>query len=105
MAFLGIGILSWITFLPVLGMIIVLLLPKENGKVIRWTSLGITLLQVVLAVVIYQNFDRSLAGVTSQATMQFVERASWIDISSVGSGASTSNISWGSTGSVWRWSC
>jgi NADH-quinone oxidoreductase subunit M len=84
MAFLGIGILSWITFLPVLGMIMVLLLPKENGKVIRWTSLGVTFLQLVLAVVIYQNFDRSLTGITSQAQMQFVERASWIDISSVG---------------------
>lgn len=83
MDLLGIGILSWITFLPIVGMVIVLMLPKEMKSAIRWTSLAMTLLQVVLAIVIYQNFDRSLAGINSQATMQFVERATWIDIKSV----------------------
>jgi len=28
--FLNVGILTWITFLPVLGMIVVLLLPKNS---------------------------------------------------------------------------
>jgi NADH-quinone oxidoreductase subunit M len=79
----GIGILSWITFLPVLAMVIVLLLPKDNPRAIRWTSLGATLIQVVLAAVIALSFDRSLAGITQQGQMQFVERASWIDIGSV----------------------
>jgi NADH-quinone oxidoreductase subunit M len=83
LSFFGIGILSWITFLPVLGMVIVLFLPKENRAAIRWTSLVFTLLQVLLAAVIYMRFDRALAGVTSQATMQFVEQGTWIDISSV----------------------
>jgi NADH-quinone oxidoreductase subunit M len=84
LSFLGIGILSWITFLPVIGMVIVLLLPKENAKAIRWSSLGFTFLQVILAAVLYVNFDRSLTGITTQTQMQFVERATWIDISSVG---------------------
>jgi NADH-quinone oxidoreductase subunit M len=79
----GIGILTWITFLPVAGMVIVLLLPRESRDAIRWTSLAITILQVILAVIIFTRFDRTLAGVNSAAGMQFVERATWIDIQSV----------------------
>ena len=80
---LGIGILTWITFLPVVGMVLVLLLPKESKDAIRWTALAATVLQVVLAVVLYARFDRSLAGINTEAGMQFVEKASWIDIQSV----------------------
>ncbi len=80
---LGIGILTWITFLPVVGMVIVLLLPKESRDAIRWTSLAITVMQVVLAIVIFMRFDRSLAGINTEAGMQFVEKATWINIQSV----------------------
>jgi NADH-quinone oxidoreductase subunit M len=82
-SFLGIGILSWITFLPVLGMVLVLLLPKESRGVIRWTALSFTVLQVILAVVLFTRFDRALAGINSAAGMQFVERLTWIDVKSV----------------------
>jgi NADH-quinone oxidoreductase subunit M len=80
----GIGILSWITFLPVAGMVIVLMLPKERKDWVRWTALVVAALQVVLAVVIYMRFDRSLGGINSAAGMQFLERFSWIDVKSVG---------------------
>jgi NADH-quinone oxidoreductase subunit M len=79
----GIGILTWITFLPVAGMVAVLLIPKDARNSIRWTSLGITAIQVVLAVLIFMRFDRGMAGINSQAGMQFLERATWIDIKSV----------------------
>ncbi len=80
---LGIGVLTWVTFLPVLGAIAVLVLPKEQKGTIRWTSLLFVGLQLILAFVILLKFDRSLAGINSLAGMQFVERASWIDIKSV----------------------
>ena len=80
---LGIGVLTWVTFLPVLGAIAVLVLPKEQKGTIRWTSLLFVGLQLVLAFVILLKFDRSLAGINSLAGMQFVEKASWIDIKSV----------------------
>ncbi len=73
----GIGILTWITFLPVVGMVAVLLLPKGGNNAIRWTALGFTVVQVILAVIIYAHFDRSRAG------MQFVEKGTWIDVKSV----------------------
>ncbi len=80
---LGVGILTWITFLPIAGMAIVLLLPKEQKDAIRWTSLVFTVLQVVAAAAIFSRFDRTMAGINTQAGMQFVERATWIDIKSV----------------------
>ena len=80
MQFLGIGILSWITFLPVIGMVLVLLLPKDNKNLVRWASAGITGLQLLLAVVIYMNFNRGLGGVNDVAGFQFLEQARWIDI-------------------------
>ncbi len=83
MEIMGIGILTWITFLPVVGIVIVLLLPKEQRDAIRWTALFFTALQLVLAVVIISRFDRGMAGINSQAGMQFVEKATWIDIKSV----------------------
>lgn len=83
MQLLGIGILSWITFLPVVGMIIVMLLPKENKGVIRWTSAAFTVMQLILAVIIYMNFNRSMSGVNTEAGFQFNEKATWIDIKSV----------------------
>ena len=81
--FLGIGWLSWITFLPVIGMIIILLIPKEARSAMKWTAAGITLLQVILAVLIYANFNYNLSGINSQEGMQFVEKAKWIDIKGV----------------------
>jgi len=79
----GIGVLTWITFLPVIGMVLVLLIPKEQRNAIRWTSLGITLLQLILSIVIFTRFDRGMAGINSEAGMQFIEKAAWIDIKSV----------------------
>jgi NADH-quinone oxidoreductase subunit M len=83
MGFLGIGILTWITFLPVVGMLIVLILPKEQKNAIRWTSAVAAGLQVVLAGLIFINFNRSMAGVNTPEGFQFLEKASWIDIKSV----------------------
>ena len=83
MHFLGFGVLTWITFLPIVGMLIVLLLPKRNWNAIRWTSAVFTFLQVVLAVYIYVNYNRNLAGVNTEQGMQLVEKYSWIDIKGV----------------------
>lgn len=83
MSFFNIGILSWITFLPIVGMVLVLLLPKENKNAIRWSSAFFTALQVILAAVIYLNFNRGMSGVNTLEGFQFLEKATWIDIKSV----------------------
>ena len=87
--FLGLGPLTWITFLPILGMIIVLCIPSGNddlGKeksqnLFRWITLGITFVQLVIAVIIMFNFNIHLVGVNDESSMQFVEKAQWIYLS------------------------
>ena len=113
--FLGIGVLTWITFLPILGMIAVLAVPKGNDGAMKWISAAATLAQLVLAVMIYFNFDKTLTGINSIEGMQFVEKATWIDVPGVswtncipsielmspashGSAGSMSSISWEWTG-------
>jgi NADH-quinone oxidoreductase subunit M len=76
----GIGWLSWITFLPIFGMILILLIPKEARTAMKWTAAGITLFQVVLAVLIYLNFNYQQSGINTWDGMQFKESAKWIDI-------------------------
>jgi NADH-quinone oxidoreductase subunit M len=79
----GIGILSWITFLPVVGMVIVLMLPKEKKDWVRWTALVIAAVQLVLGAFLFMRFDRSLGGINTESGMQFLEKFSWIDVRSV----------------------
>src|SRR5437867_13407376 len=83
MEFLGIGILTWITFLPMVGMIIALFLNKEKKDAIRWTAAIATGLQLVLALVIFMKFNRGMAGINTQEGFQFLEKTNWIDIKSV----------------------
>ena len=83
MTLFGIGVLSWITFLPVVGMAVVLMLPREKKDAIRWLSLVVAGVQVLLSIVIFMKFDRGLAGINTEAGMQFLEKASWIDVKSV----------------------
>ncbi len=67
------NILSFIVFLPVVGMFIVLLLPREKKTAIKVVSAVFTGLQIVLAWQIYVNFD------TNTTSMQFVEQVKWIE--------------------------
>jgi NADH-quinone oxidoreductase subunit M len=60
-------ILTIITFAPVLGMILVTLIPKERVNAIRWTALIATLPSLIGAVKIFFDFDRTTAA------MQMVE--------------------------------
>jgi len=73
-------ILSLITFLPILGMIAVLAMQKEQVKAIKILTLGITGFQVLLAIIILGNYNYSLGGVYDQSSFQFVEKFRWIDI-------------------------
>ncbi|GJQ19688.1 MAG: oxidoreductase [Bacteroidia bacterium] len=80
MEFIGIGILTWITFLPIIGMVAVLTVPKGKEGPLKWVPAGVTFLQVVLAIVIYFSFNQGMAGINSLEGMQFVEKATWIDV-------------------------
>lgn len=82
--FLGIGYLTWITFLPILGMIVVLLIPRAGTNAMKWTALGATILQLVFAALIWINFNPALTGINDVSKFQFVEKATWINLQGVG---------------------
>ncbi|MGK9476058.1 complex I subunit 4 family protein [Melioribacter sp. OK-6-Me] len=79
----GFPILSFITFLPIVGMIIILFLPKEKQNSIRYTTLAITALQVVLAIILLSNYNYSAAGVFEEKSFQFIEKFRWIEITGI----------------------
>ena len=68
-------ILSLITFLPLVGVVFLLLIPGDKeiaDRNARWVALWTTLITFVLSLLIWINFD------TTTADFQFVERADWI---------------------------
>jgi NADH-quinone oxidoreductase subunit M len=73
-------ILSLITFLPILGMVIILFIPKSQDKVIKSLTLVITSIQLILALIVLRYFNYSLGGINDPSTFQFVEKFNWINI-------------------------
>ncbi|HID63110.1 MAG TPA: NADH-quinone oxidoreductase subunit M, partial [Anaerolineae bacterium] len=65
-------ILSLITFVPLLGALIVLFIPKDKEDWIRWVSTIISLVPLILSFVVYAAV-RADAG-----QMWFMEEYSWI---------------------------
>jgi NADH-quinone oxidoreductase subunit M len=74
-------ILSFLTFLPILGMVIVLLLPKKHVQSIKITTLIVTGLQIIFSIILLMNFNYSAGGINDAKSFQFIEKFRWIDIS------------------------
>jgi NADH-quinone oxidoreductase subunit M len=67
--------LSAIVFLPVVGLVIIALLPKPQPKMIRLIALGFTLVSFALSIAVFCLFDRSASAI---GQIQFEEKLSWI---------------------------
>ena len=69
--------LSVIIFLPVVGAILVALVPNLYPRLIKWIAAVFSFIPLVLAITLFANFDRSsgAAGV-----IQFEESVSWIPL-------------------------
>ena len=68
-------ILSWIVFLPLIGMTAIMFVPKANLSLVKTISLVVTGLPLVLATWLYFGlFDKTEAGV------QLTENVKWIDM-------------------------
>ena len=66
------NILSWLIWLPIIGMAAIAFIPRDKEDVIKITAAVATGLQFLLTLVLWQNYD---AG---NGSMQFMERAEWI---------------------------
>jgi len=83
---IGFPILTWLTFLPILGMIFILLVPsgKDEGSkqvsntIIRWIAVIVTMIQLILAIIVMFAYNNTLSGVNELSSFQFVEKIPWI---------------------------
>lgn len=72
------GQLTLITFLPLVGAALILVLPRNNHKIIQWTAMITTLIVLLIAVSMYPQFSIDKAGINNPDGFQFVEKANWI---------------------------
>jgi NADH-quinone oxidoreductase subunit M len=68
-------VLSLIIGLPIIGLIIIALLPKQQEKPIKYTALIFTLAAFALSIVVFCLFDRAAATL---GRVQFEEIYPWI---------------------------
>jgi len=64
--------LSAIVFIPLIGAILVLLVPRENDRLMKQISLVASLVTFLLSLAVWTQYNRGAGG------MQFVERLTWI---------------------------
>ena len=65
-------ILSTIMFVPLLGVLLVLLIPKDKEKLIKWLSIIVSLVPLILSIILWLGYDKTAAG------MQYTEQVPWI---------------------------
>jgi NADH-quinone oxidoreductase subunit M len=73
--------LSWITFLPLLGVLVIVfmhLVGYDNADALRWLALGITGAQCVLALWLYASFNPDVTRLDGNDGYQFIEHAVWV---------------------------
>ena len=66
------GYLSAIIFLPVVGAILIAFIPRLSNGLIRRIAACVTLIPLVLSIILFFNFDRSLGAI------QFQDKLDWI---------------------------
>lgn len=70
--------LSLVVFFPLLGAIVVLLLPGGRFGAIRWTALAFAAIELILSIVLGLLYAASTASADILGTMQLKENLTWI---------------------------
>jgi len=68
----SIPILSLTLFIPVMGAIFIMCLPKDQDRAIKYVAAVTTFLSLLLSLIIFGAYDRAVGG------MQFVENIPWV---------------------------
>jgi len=69
---LGVPILSFLIFFPLVGAALLLLIPSSKTQAVRWAAFAISVITFVASIPLFTLFDATKPG------MQFVERAPWV---------------------------
>ncbi len=73
MDFIANHLLTLILFFPALSALVILFLPRDEMKLIRWTALIASLVPFVLTLVLWLRFDPNISG------FQFQEQYTWYE--------------------------
>ncbi|MFI5385515.1 MAG: NuoM family protein [Fimbriimonadales bacterium] len=68
----GVGLLTWITFLPLLGAVVLLFLPNTNAKAIKYAALAVSIATFVLSLFLLVSFK------TGTFHFQLEEYVPWV---------------------------
>lgn len=79
-------LLSILIFLPITAAALIALLPHRTRNSFKFIALGVGVIQLLLAVILYLQYDSGLAGVNKIDEFQFTENVPWInlDLSTLG---------------------
>ncbi|UCC65937.1 MAG: NADH-quinone oxidoreductase subunit M [Deltaproteobacteria bacterium] len=69
---MGFPILTTVTFLPLVGAVLLLFIPSNREELLKRVTLVISLVEFIISLPLFIYFDEGVAG------MQFVERVPWI---------------------------
>lgn len=69
----GIGILGWVTLLPLFGAALVMLVPKEEEAIHRGLGLFASLVTFLVSLLILKDFDASQAGFQLEVSKTWIE--------------------------------
>ena len=105
---MGEHVLSWMTFMPVIGAAVIMFIPAQRKEIIKTVAAAAAAVPLILAVQLYMQFDRASTG------FQFVEHYTWIksfnieyfvgvDGISVAMVLLTALLSWGALGAGFLW--
>ncbi len=68
---MNLNLLSLIVFLPVVGIIVIALIPRPSQKTVKWIALVAALLSFLISLAVFWMFDRSGSAI---GHMQFEEK-------------------------------
>ncbi|WP_421872139.1 complex I subunit 4 family protein [Marinoscillum sp.] len=74
------NLLSWLIFLPFLGAFIIGVLPGGKTYLMKLVALVVTCIQLVLGLVLFFQFDGSVAPASWNEAFQFTELLPWIQL-------------------------
>ena len=66
------SILTYMTFIPLLGAVVILCVPRRAEALVKWMAVAATTPPLLMAIWLFVNFDRAMPG------FQFQQQAAWI---------------------------
>lgn len=73
--------LSALLFLPIVLLLFFLFIPKEKEMLFKWSTLGVTIIQLIISLFILAGFNQSSSGsIIDVSSFQYVEKVDWIQL-------------------------